>query len=358
MKKAALVFATVMLVGCIQPINPPECPQLEKPMVALKHLTYNQITVGIVDTSNADHYILWRNSEEHLIDYYLKTTGDVVDQNVVSGETYQYWVNSYSIDKAGNASDTLVITVPRDPKPHDFAEAKATFIGSNSVFLEWENVDDIIDYYAVMRDGEQIGATQKRNYLDVAAPAGQLVTYRIIAVNEFGQTASQDIQIETPIAVLESPQNLTVANRDFKSIGLAWDELPGCDLYTIEFDGIKYNVLTPYVTIDSLKIASHYAFVVYGNNKFGPGERAVIETKTKGQYLAIWAPNIEEDLAGYKIFNAKDDRLAFTIQGTDTSYIFIIGGEEFPDIEPPLAKLKAFDASGNESGFSETAYAE
>jgi hypothetical protein len=206
-----------------------------------------------------------------------------------------------------------------------------------------------------MRNDQQIDVTSESQYFDKNLASGTYI-YRIIAVNEHGQTASNDIEIVVTIqaTVPNAVTNLS-ADKDFQSVELSWEPSQNTIHYNVQGAGQSINILQTSVTIDSLQVDSLYTFQVFAINENGSSEPAEISVRTKGKYIATWSPNKEDDLAGYNVFNAKTEQLVRTTQ--DTSFTFIVGQDGF-DIEAPSIKLKAFDKSGNESEFSETAHGE
>ena len=344
MKKvfATLAIATFILVGCFDQDCPELCKQETLEIFIVE--THDAVSINWQDSLKADVIEIIRDGKTIAL---MKNTRNFYVDTLVTPETsYLYSVVNYG-ECEKNIVDGIVVTTPRDPKPLPFTEFNAEKVGSDAVFLTWENKDETIDFFAIMRNDEQVDITTEKKYLDKELDAGEY-TYRVIAVNSDGQTASLDVNItiETQASVPGQPQNLT-AQKDFRSISLSWDAVENTIHYNIKSAGENVNVLTTSITFDSLEVDSLYNFEVTAINEVGESEPAQIDVRTRGRFTALWDANTEDDLAGYLIYLINDGNIDSLIyNGPDTTCSFVV------DFEPCVA-AKAYDWNENISELSE-----
>jgi len=284
-----LILAT-LLISCNLFKDCPECPKPEKPELYLIKSEYNYVSFSWDQETLCCK--IYKNGE--LI---AMTEGSGWDEfgEVEPEKEYKYIVELFGFN--GMASDTLIIKTPRDPKPLGFewVDIRLDSLGNNYFYyLSWQSKEpDNVLWYVVMRNGVQISPKLSTPYfMDTSIEGGMTYTYRIIAANEAGQTASEDVIKETPISetVPNAPTNFTLQKRGFNELEITWDLFDNADEYYIQNNvtGDIFSTPLTFVKDTGLEHATLYGFSAWCSNEIGSSDTAHFEFETRGKFMAKW----------------------------------------------------------------------
>lgn len=171
--------------------------KLHTPVVTVAN-TDNTIKVSWNQVKNAAGYIIYKKTGSgNFVKYYTVTSGSklyIVDSNVKSGTTYQYYVVAYngSVKSANSATKTIVrLTTP-----------KTTLTNSTvSVKVSWTKTTGATGYYVYRKEGSgswvKIATTTSAAaaYWDKTAVKGKTYTYTVKAYKGTSVSNGNTVQI-------------------------------------------------------------------------------------------------------------------------------------------------------------------
>jgi len=157
------------------------------------------------------------------------------DNDVINGQTYQYYVTAIYDEGESGESNTASATPYALNAPQNLA---ATALHSR-VELDWEAPVPqglAVLSYKVYRDGVMINADPVTGlvYEDNDVVNGQIYQYYVTAMYDEGESGHSNTVTALPSApiVLDPPQNLTISV-SAGVINLSWNEVPGATSYKV-----------------------------------------------------------------------------------------------------------------------------
>lgn len=243
MKYLPLALILLVVASCNLTTDCPEHCKAPTPIVAVDSVSY--AFIGLQIDNIPDHAKLFRNDEFNSFVW----DGYYNDRDVEPSTTYKYRIVNY--DTCGIADTTITVTTPRNPLPLPFAWFTVdTTIEAGVAFLEWSHPEhDDLRLYYVMRNNKQVWWGRDTYYKDEDIETGKSYTYRIIAENRIGQTASQDIYLLVPGASFKLYTAIWSANTEL--------DLAGYKSYIVPPDTNRDDYLI-YAGVDSTFILKLY----------------------------------------------------------------------------------------------------
>lgn len=151
------------------------------------------------------------------------------DTSLQPGTSYKFWIVAENAI-GRTASAIITVNTPQLPKPSE-VKISAQNIKDTSVELVFSTVD--ADSIKLYRDGKEVTVLPGKAtfYKDNNLNQNTAYRYWIVAVNNQGATASEIIEVKTPVGKI---QNLRVAEQKTDRIKIAWDANPLAEKYIVE----------------------------------------------------------------------------------------------------------------------------
>lgn len=136
--------------------------------------------------SRAEHYNVYRDG--NLVAQ--STRSSYRDEGLEPATTYEYRVSAVDEDgDEGPLSDSVQATTDPLPPPAAPRDLTATAVGSGSIDLTWSASDSEvgIDYYRILRDGDEVATTDSTGFTDTGLEPETRYQYRVSAVDGAGR---------------------------------------------------------------------------------------------------------------------------------------------------------------------------
>lgn len=218
-----------------------------------------------------------------------------LDENRVSGETYQYYVIAVVSENVKSAKSETVTGVAKALAP---TGVKATHVDSSHIRLTWNAVEDANGYIIEVSSNRDSGYTELTHgaleactFTETGLFIGQRRYYRICAylgaygdANRYGAWSTVVSEATRP----KAPSNLTVKNVAFNKLGLTFTSSEGAVGYEISqsTDGKNFMVAniqaTTSYTSGALMVGQTYYYRVRAYTLDNDGI-----TKLYGSYSAV-----------------------------------------------------------------------
>jgi len=208
---------------------------------------------------------------------------EFLDVNVTVGETYNYWVQSFTAFGASASAGPVEVVVSTVPGT---VRDLTTTIGDGEVHLTWSAPDNdggmpVVEY--VVKRGifvtglVEIARVSTLSYTDSDLDNGKEYLYVVIAINGIGQGPQSNVVEGKPLGPPGAP-GLFSAKVEGKKVVLSWVDITGYVVLRATGDG-EYEVLaqvdeTTY-TDEDVKTGVRYRYTVKAQSDIGDGESTI-----------------------------------------------------------------------------------
>ncbi|MDR0703624.1 MAG: S8 family serine peptidase [Planctomycetaceae bacterium] len=267
------------------------------------------------------------------------TSNSFQHNNLKSSTIYQYRI--IALSKAGESlpSNTVTVSTPV-ALPKAPTGLKGTIIDSSTIDLSWKAVDSAnfyrLEYSLTGKSGDwnKLGSSTitgtSGNAVNLAA--GMKYYFRVIALNEAGESSSSNIlTLTTPaLAPASSPNGLTAQAVNDSKVKLFWNAVENATQYIVErsTDGTVWKKTTTVsavsteVTISGHKSTATYYYRVTATSKAGtsnPSQIVTVTTRIKtpsapritvlsnDSVKITW--NLVKGASGYRIERSMEDSI-------------------------------------------------
>ena len=311
-------------------------------------------------------YRVWRDG----VQIAVVTDPTFTDSGLINGRAYQYAL--MAVDTSGNDSSPSdpVSATPRDADRPAAPTGLAAVPADGEVALTWEAVPEYdVDGYLVFQDGVQVHSTTGTTWRAGGLENGREYTFTVVAVDTSGNDSepSEPVQSSPRDGVAPAAPTGVVATPGDTEVVLRWDPNAEADLagYQVLRDGVEVRFETGTTWTDTGVVnGTRYTYVLVAvdtsGNDSGPSEPAeatprdgvapaaptgVVATPGDTEVVLSWDPNVEADIAGYRVLrDGVEVRVETGTTWTDTD---VVNGTEY------TYTVVAVDTSGNDSNPSD-----
>lgn len=235
-------------------------------------ITRSEVTLEWSLVDGITNYDIFRNGL--LLD--SVSDGIYTDTQVKPESTYTY---SITAKNQYNSSEPVEINVQipsmKPSKPNILFNSTPT-----AVTLSWEE-DSNTDYYRIDRNGIPIESNvADTRYVDQNVVPNTTYEYQVIAINEYGESASDIVSIKTESQLPAAP--VVLSSVSTTAITLNWEVTDYTDHYRVERDGtiILDKLFGTTYTDDQLVPGTTYQYQVVAINETGEAASEVVQVTT------------------------------------------------------------------------------
>ena len=194
---------------------------------------------------SSNGYELWRSTTGNEGSYENigslgKDTLSYIDQDVISGRTYYYYLTAKG---AGCQSDPSPVM---GMKALDTAEAEVLMLGYNKLQISWKEIDGAKQYYIYRNTSssgsfKQIAVVDGNSYIDSTVVTGTTYYYKVKAFGTMNDAVSgKEVTVSSPqskpVSGKPAPQKVilkSVSSSGHNALKIMWNQVEGADGYYI-----------------------------------------------------------------------------------------------------------------------------
>ncbi|MBQ6837929.1 MAG: hypothetical protein IJO44_03745 [Clostridia bacterium] len=258
--------------------DPKELVFLGSPDDVYAAISDEAITLTWDEVNGAESYNVYKKNASEESYAFVENITDVefVDEDVINGELYNYYiqsVNSLTESVIGDNCTTV--------KKLAVTKNVTTELGKNCVIVKWDAVDFADGYKIFRKEVEStgwsaIGSSDVTEYRDMRVASGLTYVYAVATLSDGGIYEAENSEPSEEIFYIAAPViNSAVAYGD--KITLSWKKVNGVELY----DVYKYSVENEeWELLDSIDVNTYDDFDVIGGETYGYSVVSVIGDKT------------------------------------------------------------------------------
>ena len=236
------------------------------------------ITLTWEEVDGAESYNVYKKNTADESYTFVDNITDVefIDEDVVNGEVYDYYIQSVNSVTESVIGDNCT-TVKKLPVTKNVTAE----LGKNYVSVKWD-VADFADGYKVFRKEADatgwsaIGSSDTNEYRDMRVSSGKTYLYAVATLSDGGVYEAENSQPSDEIFYVAAPAiNSAVAYGD--KITLSWKNIVGVELYEV----YKYNAENEeWEFLDSVDVNTYDDYDVIGGETYGYSVVSVIGDNT------------------------------------------------------------------------------
>ena len=251
-----------------------------------------------VGTGTLTGFEIWRDSS------LLTTTGLVTSytDTVPSSGTYSYQVKAVSTHGTSGFSNSASQTTPT--VPNAITDLSATVDSDTQISLSWSaptNGGSAITGYKVFQDGVQIATPTSASYVVTGLTSNTQYTFKVIAVNNVGDSADSNLVTPTTYDPIVGSINLSstvqgaTVKFDFSANVTSGTPTPNFNTFTLKEGAtvIASNISTPYYY--ALPDISSHTFTITSTDNTHWNTPTI--SGTASNIVAGYVPNWENSLS-------------------------------------------------------------
>lgn len=258
--------------------DPKELVFLGSPDDVYAAISDEAITLTWDEVNGAESYNVYKKNASEESYAFVENITDVefVDEDVINGELYNYYiqsVNSLTESVIGDNCTTV--------KKLAVTKNVTTELGKNCVIVKWDAVDFADGYKIFRKEVEStgwsaIGSSDVTEYRDMRVASGLTYVYAVATLSDGGIYEAENSEPSEEIFYIAAPViNSAVAYGD--KITLSWKKVNGVELY----DVYKYSAENEeWELLDSIDVNTYDDFDVIGGETYGYSIVSVIGDKT------------------------------------------------------------------------------